>query len=151
MRFYVDALNVNLYTPVKFDNYDVKVSALISLNDINDLVQYETGFDKIVYPFEKFKNQDLSVPQEWIRFVASRTSTTVSAIKNSGEVRNDLIQQYGVEMNKKVLPDILYRIRQCLVIQCRQSFKQGDLLYFTTTITYPTSISRIYLMECIII
>ena len=151
MRFYVDALNVDLYTPVKFNDYDVKVSTLISLNDINDLIQCETGFDKIVYPFEKFKSQDLSVPQEWIRFVASRTSTTVSSIKNAGSVRNDLIQQYGIEMNKKVLPDVLYRIRQCLIIQCRQSFKQGDLLYFTTTITYPKSLSRIYLMECIII
>lgn len=151
MRFYIDALNVNLYTPILFTTYDVKASALILQTDINNLLNSETGFDTIVKPFEKFKYQDLTIPQEWKNFISLQRSINPNLIINENAVRANLAYQYDIEMNKKQVSSTLYKMRQCLIEHGRTSFVQGDLIYYTTTITYPTSISRIYLMECIII
>ncbi len=151
MRFYVDALDVELYTPIKFTKFDLKASALIPSCDINALIKREVSLDRIVKPFEKFKIQDKTIPQEWLFYVTKTESLEFTKIRNKAFVKNDLITQYDAEMDKKKICDVIHRIKQCLCIQGRHCFYPGDLLYFTTTITYPTSISRIYLMECIII
>lgn len=156
MRFYVNELNIDLFLPVTIKSFDENVGVLLPSTTINNFIQGNTSLYPIIFKqLNEFECKNSTIMQDWINHVATYKVNAINyKILNANVISDELVELYRQELisREPKIPHLQYQLTQMLNDYDRFYFTTGDMLEYTTTISYKdnTVPSKIYLHRIII-
>jgi hypothetical protein len=154
MRFFVNELNIDLFLPTTIASYDVRAGVLISCHDLNQFIQGNVSlYNNIFKPLNAFECNGISIMQNWINHMVISTNFN-STISNVYEISQELVNLYNQELDlrKSKIQTLILKLKNVLCHYARTQFRIGDILEYTTTISYKNNSipSKIYLHQVIV-
>jgi len=155
MRFYVNELNINLFLPLSILHHDVKSSTLVSAQTINQFIQGNASLHSIIFKqLNEFECNNSTIMKDWVKHLDTYMNNSPYNIVNENVISQELVNLYRDELilREPKMSTIIYSLNQTLCLYNTTTFKTGDLLEYTTTISHTnTSIpSKIYLHQIFI-
>lgn len=138
MKFYVNELMIDLFIPLAIASYDKKVHVLIPLQEINSFIRgNKTLYSTIFKQLNEFEvdYESITIMQDWINHIQTHSN---KKLLNTNEVSEELINLYHDELNlrKCKISKIICYLNHTLLGYNRVLFKTGDVIEYTTTISY---------------
>jgi len=155
MRFFVNDLNIQLFLPVSIKTFHESVGVLVPSTDINNFIQGNTNLYSVIFKqLYEFECKNSTIMNDWIQHMLQYTNNTNYNITNRREISQELIDLYRIELESREskIPHLIYQLNYMLNYYDRLQFTTGDMLEYTTTISYKdnTIPSKIYRHRIII-
>jgi|LauGreDrversion4_2_1035121.scaffolds.fasta_scaffold442160_2 hypothetical protein len=155
MRFYVNELNIDLLLPATVKFFHENAGVIVSSQDINYFINDSNSHYSLVFKqLNAFKCNNGTIMNDWIKHISDYKSTSINKILNAPQIRQELVSLYNEELKlrESKIPNLKYKLIHMLNYYDRLQFMTGDMLEYTTTISYKdnTVPSKIYRHRIII-
>lgn len=153
MRFDVQEMDISIFVSLSDVITDTKAVVYIRSIDLHNFLNGNDVYTSIFKPLQSFDCGGRTIGEDWVRYISySLYGTYTQSFSNQEMVISGLSAEYTSELlvRRSKIPDLRVYLTEELKKRHRFCFEVGDMLMYTTTISYA-SMSRRYLMQAIVI
>jgi hypothetical protein len=156
MRFYVNELNIDLFLPLTILSHEQPVGNLVSSQHINNFINGNSNLYSIIFKqLNEFECKQSTIMKDWINHIITyKVTSNKYTILNENEISQDLVNLYRNELilREPKIPKLQIQLKDLLHLYNRSLFVTGDILQYTTKISYKDASvpSKLYLHQIII-